>query len=786
MNKFYLLTVFFFCFLSSHAQAPAIQWQKALGGTNMDKIADIIQTPDGGYIAAGGTLSSDGDLTNDNSNANGWVVKMNNLGVIEWQRTYGGLGSESFYKIKLTSDGGYVLVGTTDSTDGIFSVNQGERDAWVVKLDGVGNIVWQTVLGSIETDYVYDIKPTADGGCIFVGATEVSHTSGWTGWQDYWIVKLTSTGTFEWQRIYGGTTDDYAQSVLETSDNGYLVTGYSQSDDGDVLDNHGDMDVWILKLDFAGAIVWQKNLGGTGDDFGREALQTNDGGYIIAGDTSSNDGDVVGKLHVGFDFWIVKLDGTGNIVWQRTYGGSGNEYPTGIAQTADNGYIISGVNQNTNDGDLTNNHGLIDFWILRLNGNGVLQWQKSYGGSENDYPTNVEQTSDGAYIVSGFTASDNGDVVGYHGNVDGWIIKLGTGGNNLPVQPQFVSIQQPVSGSVGINTNFMVSGQVFVAGLTDVAPNISGQAPGIQAWIGLSPVGQNTNPASWSNWVPATHNGAYVGNNDEYFANISSSVSGTYYYATRYLLDDGCYVYGGIKSSGIGNFWDGVNYQSGVLTVTEPAVPLQGVYNVMVEKLNNTGGPYFFTNETVTNTALNQYRTTNTANYYPQGGTPGSTGTVGLAYYQPGYTFKRVGYNILVEDQLLFDYFSNPISQTPTQFNASTYNPTTGVIIIEYTIMFSGVPREYRSTYNPVILGTNQIITNSFSYYPNPVKDVLNISGVESDFSYEIYNFIGQKVGFGDVRSGQNQINMANLVKGNYIIRIISGAEIRTIKVIRD
>lgn len=790
MNKFYLLIVFFICFLTSQAQAPAIEWQKALGGTNADSMSDILPTPDGGYIAIGSTVSSDGDVSSVNSSSNVWIVKMNSTGIIQWQRTYGGLAGEGASSIKLTSDGGYIFAGRTYSTDGVFSGNHGDSDVWLVKLDASGDILWQTVLGGTQTEWVYDLKTTSDGGCIFVGSSK-SNNGNLTenkGGADYWIVKLNAVGTIQWQKSYGGTSDEYAQSVLQTSDNGYMILGYSQSNDGDVIGNYGDVDIWMIKLDFSGNLLWQKNLGGTRADFGWDICQSADGGYVILGDTDSNDNDVVGRFDRFSDLWIVKLNASGTIVWQKTYGSTATEIATAIAPTIDNGFIVSGYNNGgvTNNGDVTNNHGLADFWILKLDVNGTLQWQKSFGGTNNDYPINVKQTSDGGYVVSGFTASNDGDVAGYHGNSDGWVIKLGAGGNNPPVQPQYVSLSQPISGTVSINTNFTIQGQVFVAGLTDVIPNITGQAPGIQAWIGLSPVGQNTNPASWSNWIPATHNGAYVGNNDEYFANISSSVSGTYYYAIRYLLNDGCYVYGGINSSGVGNFWDGVTYNSGVLTVTEPVIALEGTYNVLVERLNAALGPYYFTNEVVTNTALNEYRTTNTANFYPQGGTPGSAGTVGITSTRPGYTFKRVGYNILVENQLLFDYWNNPISQTPAQFNASTYNPSTGVITVEYTIVFSGVGRIFRSTYNPIPLGTNQPIVNSLSFYPNPVKDVLNISGIESDFSYEIYNFIGQKVSFGNVKSGQNQIDMTRLIKGNYIVRIILDSEIKSIKVIRD
>lgn len=214
-----------------------------------------------------------------------------------------------------------------------------------------------------------------------------------------------------------------------------------------------------------------------------------------------------------------------------------------------------------------------------------------------------------------------------------------------------------------------------------------------------------------------------------------------------------------------------------------------GIYNTFVERLDIPGTTYTFTNETISHINLNEYKTTNIGNYYPQGETPGSAGTISLGSGgYSGYRFKLVGNNILVENQTVFDIFSNPVHQTTEQFNSSTYNPNTEVIVVEYTIDFpsSGTSRPFRSTYTLNTLGNSENNFTPFSYYPNPVKDILTISGIKSDFSYQIYNLIGQCVGTGYLKSGENQINMAYLEKSNYVLKITSGSETRILKIVRN
>lgn len=292
-------------------------------------------------------------------------------------------------------------------------------------------IQWKKSLGGINQDYASSVKQTSDGGYIVAGSSRsndgnVTGHHGSTDYNDYWILKLDGNGIIQWERSLGGTNTDWASSIIQTSDGGYIVAGYSNSDDGDITTHHGSTDYsdyWIVKLDGNGNIEWQKSLGGTGTDGAADIRQTTDGGYIVAGYTNSNDGDVSG-YHIGegtpTDYWIVKLNSNGDIEWQKCLGGTATDGASSIEQTSDGGYIIAGGSY-SNDGDVSGHHGAFgrfgttDYWIVKLTNNGTIQWQKSLGGIYYDYATSIQQSSDGGYIIAGYATSNDGDVTGHHG-----------------------------------------------------------------------------------------------------------------------------------------------------------------------------------------------------------------------------------------------------------------------------------------------------------------------------------------------------------------------------------
>ena len=254
-------------------------------------------------------------------------------------------------------------------------------------------IEWEKSFGGNWEDLASSITQTTDGGYIVAGSSQsddgdVTGHHGRLDIYDYWIVKLTGMGDIEWQKSLGGSDNDYANSIIPTSDSGYIVAGYSVSADGDVTESRGNLDAWVVKLRSTGEIEWQRSLGGSGEDLANSIAQTTDGGYIIAGLSQSDDGDVTGRHEPSFspDVWIVKLRSTGEIEWQRLLGGKGWDEAKYIAPTRDGGYIITGFS-NSNDGDvigLHGNYGFRDYWIVKLRSTGEIEWQRVLGGSNKD------------------------------------------------------------------------------------------------------------------------------------------------------------------------------------------------------------------------------------------------------------------------------------------------------------------------------------------------------------------------------------------------------------------
>ncbi len=414
-----------FCCFYSFAQ-PAIQWQKSFGGSGHEVAYSIQQTPDSGYVVAGWSISNDGDVTGNHGDYDYWIVKLNGNGMISWEKSFGGSGIDHAFAIQRTNNNGYIVAGSSNSNDSEVSGNHGSYDSWIVKLDSTGVIQWQKSLGGTGNEVAWSIQQTTDSGYIVAGGSNSNDgdiTANHGGY-DYWIVRLDSMGTVQWQKSLGGSADDIAYSIQQTNDGGYIVAGESYSNDGDVTGNHGVIDYWIVKLNSMGGIQWQKCLGGTSADFAYSIQQTSDSGYIIAGDSFSNDSDVTAN-HGGHDYWIVKLNNIGVIQWQKCLGGTGYyDAAFSIQQTTDGGSVVAGYS-NSVDGDVTGNHGgNSDYWIVKQDSTGAVQWQKCLGGTSQDNAYSIRETIDGGYIVAGGSSSNNGDITAGRGGFDYWIVKL--------------------------------------------------------------------------------------------------------------------------------------------------------------------------------------------------------------------------------------------------------------------------------------------------------------------------------------------------------------------------
>ncbi|HKR06808.1 MAG TPA: T9SS type A sorting domain-containing protein [Bacteroidia bacterium] len=446
MKKIALL-VSSFLFLVSCSFGQEIEWQNTIGGSLNDWLYSVQQTTDGGYILGGHSGSNiSGDKTENSIGGTSWdywVIKTDASGNIQWQNTIGGNDIDILYSIQQTNDGGYILGGySVSNISGDKTENSiGGADYWIVKTDASGNILWQNTIGGNGDDWLNCVKQTTDGGYILAGHS-VSGSSGDKseinmGGDDYWIVKTDASGNIQWENTIGGNISDAIYSIQQTADGGYILGGWSTSGiSGDKTENsNGGADYWIVKTDASGNIQWQNTIGGLGLDALYSIEQTNDGGYILGGYSwSTISGDKTENCIGVDDYWIVKTDASGNIQWQNTIGGNQQDELYSIQQTSDGGYILGGLSSSNISGDKTeNSNGGLDYWIVKTDSVGNTQWQNSIGGSDRDAFRSIQQTANGGYILCGWSRSNiSGDKMESSiGFDDYWIVKLTDNFNSI-------------------------------------------------------------------------------------------------------------------------------------------------------------------------------------------------------------------------------------------------------------------------------------------------------------------------------------------------------------------
>jgi hypothetical protein len=392
------------------AQDPVKIWDKCYGGTGDDVANAITKTTDGGFIIAGAAKSSNGDVTGHigtTSYSNWWIVKIDSVSNIQWQKSIGSSGAQNDIAsaVQQVSDGGYIVGGRGSLS--------------FAKLDNTGNVEWQK-----STNPIYAVLETTDGSYLAVGAMNYDSR--------FYIVKYDVTGNVLWEKNYGassqgGTYKTIAYSVKQTPDGGYILAGSAGANGGDITGNHSSSnDYWIVKLDANGNLEWQKCLGSTSKDIAYSIATTNDGGYIVAGEVNLGDGDVVGfnGPQTIADAWIVKLDNTGSIEWQKIIGTSAYaERAYSISQTADGGYIV-GVEMPDN--------GAVNARVIKLDANGnnegyyIMPYVRVHSALGNFIP--VIETGTDEYVVAGSTNSSSFySISGYHsggGTYDYYVLKL--------------------------------------------------------------------------------------------------------------------------------------------------------------------------------------------------------------------------------------------------------------------------------------------------------------------------------------------------------------------------
>jgi hypothetical protein len=375
----------------------------------------------------GDSYSTDGDLPPDNGACDFWIVKLNSFGNLQWQKSFGGSGEEFAYSVDEMVDGCFIITGKTQSNDLDITGYHGGGDIWVIKLSETGDLLWKKCLGGSSIEEAITVKSDSGGGFYIVGYTSSNDGDmiGNSMVSAAFLMKLDIQGAILWKRFYGGMGTNYFSSFECTADGGFIVAGWSTAQDGDVNQNNGMADYWALKLANTGDIEWSKSFGGSSDDWSRFIRQTPDGGYVLVGTTFSNNGDV--SMNQGFyDVWLLKLDQLGNVLWEKTFGGSYMEDALSIDLSNDGGYIFSGLTSST-DGDIVGNHSIIggyDFWQVKIDNQGQLLWQKCFGGSYDEWLFSAQKTADGGSILAGRGYSNDGDVSGNHGTGDYWLVKL--------------------------------------------------------------------------------------------------------------------------------------------------------------------------------------------------------------------------------------------------------------------------------------------------------------------------------------------------------------------------
>ncbi len=480
------------------------------------------QTNDGGYILGGFSNSSiSGDKTeNCIGGYDYWIVKLDSSGGIQWQNTIGGNETDIIYSIQQTTDGGFICGGNSNSDiSGDKTENSnGLDDYWIVKIDSSGNIQWQNTIGGSNYDNLRCIRQSNDGGYICGGSSHSGisgdKTENNVGSGDYWVVKLDSIGNIQWQNSIGGNLDEELTSIQATIDGGYICGGASRSSaSGDKTENSlGQWDYWILKLDSLGNIIWQNTIGGDSLDNLNSVQQTNDGGYILGGFSNSGiSGDKTENSYGHYDYWLVKVDSLGNIMWQRTIGGNAYDDLFTVQQTLDSGFLCGGYSASSISGNKTEySSGNGDFWIVKLNFSGNIEWQNSIGGSMNDLLYSLYQTADGNYISSGVSGSNiSGDKAenSLGGGWDFWVVKL-TDNYNLITGKLFIDAN---------NNNVQDMGEPDIINKQVTEINTSrfsfSQQNGFYSTSVLDSGNFSVSPVSinYYNTVPTTHSAYFLG-----------------------------------------------------------------------------------------------------------------------------------------------------------------------------------------------------------------------------------------------------------------------------------
>ncbi len=430
-------------FVTIASSQNGVEWDKTYGGIIWEELACIQPTEDGGYLLGGFSSSpQEGDVSSaPKGGGDFWLVKINQSGQKLWDKRYGGPKLERIWHVVPTSDGGFLLAGDSDSDVSLpdkTDTLRGGTDYWVVKIDDAGNKQWDRTIGGAGNDYLRGgALQTADGGFLLAGLSDSDATGDKSensfGRSDYWVVKLDASGqNIIWDRTLGGEDEAQPYALNYSPGGGYLVGGFAVSDvtGNKTVPLRGVSDYWLVKLDDDGTIIWDQAYGGDDEETLIDIFLSDDGNILLAGQSRSNAGfekseDSYGNL----DYWVVKTDPEGKFLWDKAYGGDGLDVPHVIMQNEAGNFWIGGISGSDLSGNKDSpNNGTYDYWVLYLDeGTGEIQWQKSIGGSDNDAMTSMVPAREGGYLLGGHSKSNisSDKSENSKGMNDMWIVKLG-------------------------------------------------------------------------------------------------------------------------------------------------------------------------------------------------------------------------------------------------------------------------------------------------------------------------------------------------------------------------
>lgn len=357
-----------------------------------------------------------------------WLLKFDKDFSLAWANTYGGTNDDQAHDLVQTADNGFALIGYSKSDDGDASNNEGFHDNWIVKVDAQGNFEWEKSFGFSGHDHSYTILQYNDGFAIggFLDVT-ASGGAGSTdrnlhGVGEFWVHRLDLDGNIIWRKYFGGTHDDRIHSIAKADDGGIVLAGYTESPDFDVSENNGTNDFWVVKVDANGDMLWENTFGGTEFEFANSITNGPNNTYVVAGSAISSNADVSANFG-NADMWVIKIDDNGNLLWEQNYGGSQFDSVNEISPALSGGYWIAGHSR-SNDIDLTANNGQNDAILMKISETGEIELLKRMGGSDFDLGNDVKEIKENIVVFVGETKSNDGDFTNNKGDYDAFIAVL--------------------------------------------------------------------------------------------------------------------------------------------------------------------------------------------------------------------------------------------------------------------------------------------------------------------------------------------------------------------------